>query len=80
VALRLGSPVVSVNENKPSVITRGGEILEADIIIGADGKHSCAFEPDILTRSTLGIKSIVRNSLVTDSATQFETLVWMQRE
>ena len=42
--------------------------MEADIIIGADGKHSCAFEPDILTRSTLGIKSIVRNSFVTDSA------------
>jgi hypothetical protein len=59
---------VSVNENKASVTIRGGEILEADIIIGVDGKHSCAFEPDILTISTLGIKSIVRNSLITDSA------------
>jgi salicylate hydroxylase len=40
VTLPLGCPVVSVNENKPSVTIRGGEILEADIIIGADGKHS----------------------------------------
>jgi salicylate hydroxylase len=47
VALRLGSPVVSVNENKPSVTIRGGEILEADIIIAADGKHLWAFKPDI---------------------------------
>jgi salicylate hydroxylase len=68
VTLRLGCPVVSINENKPSVTIKGREVLEADIIIGADSEDSLTLWTRLLTKSTLRITSIVRNSLVTDSA------------
>ncbi|CZR60361.1 uncharacterized protein PAC_10257 [Phialocephala subalpina] len=40
VEVRLGCRVVSVDENCPAVIINGGERVEADLVIGADGVNS----------------------------------------
>jgi salicylate hydroxylase len=36
--LRLGCAVVSVDDENPAVVIKGGERIPADIIVGADGK------------------------------------------
>jgi 2-polyprenyl-6-methoxyphenol hydroxylase-like FAD-dependent oxidoreductase len=40
IKLRLGCPVVGVEEETPAVLIKGGERIEGDLIVGADGK-SC---------------------------------------
>lgn len=45
VELSLGADVVQVNYDETGVTLRSGEILSADIVIGADGK----FNPDGVT-------------------------------
>jgi 2-polyprenyl-6-methoxyphenol hydroxylase-like FAD-dependent oxidoreductase len=49
VTLRLGCPVVFVDEKAPSVTVKGGEILKADIVIGADGMASLEDLTSLLT-------------------------------
>jgi salicylate hydroxylase len=38
IQLRLGCHVVGVDKEVPAVLIEGGERIEADLIIGADGK------------------------------------------
>ena len=40
VAFRLGCPVVALEEDDdtPAVVIKGGEKIEADVVVGADGK------------------------------------------
>lgn len=38
--IKFGSEVTSIDENAPSVTVSTGEVLTADLIIGADGYHS----------------------------------------
>lgn len=40
VTLRLGSLVVDIDEEHPAVIIKGGERIEGDLVIGADGELS----------------------------------------
>ena len=40
VKVRFGARVESLDETRPSVNLSSGEIFEADLIIGADGKSS----------------------------------------
>ena len=38
VTIRLGCPVVSVDEATASVTLKSGEVIRADLIVGADGR------------------------------------------
>jgi 2-polyprenyl-6-methoxyphenol hydroxylase-like FAD-dependent oxidoreductase len=38
ITVRLGCPVVEVDDEEVSVLIKGGEKIKADIIVGADGK------------------------------------------
>ncbi|KPI34546.1 3-hydroxybenzoate 6-hydroxylase [Cyphellophora attinorum] len=40
VKVRVGCPVVSVDETVPSVTIKGGEVVKADLIVGVDGTKS----------------------------------------
>jgi 2-polyprenyl-6-methoxyphenol hydroxylase-like FAD-dependent oxidoreductase len=42
ITLRLGCPVVAIEENDETVavVIRGGERIEAEVIVGADGKST----------------------------------------
>jgi 2-polyprenyl-6-methoxyphenol hydroxylase-like FAD-dependent oxidoreductase len=64
--LRLGCPVVAIEENDETVavVIRGGERIEAEVIVGADGKStinslhhmsSCIFQ---MFRSLLNIEEL----------------------
>lgn len=47
VKIRLGCAVESVDESAPSVTIKGGEVVHADLIIGADGTCLLSFvHPD----------------------------------
>jgi salicylate hydroxylase len=38
IALRLGCRVISIDDENVAVVIKGGQRIEADIIVGADGK------------------------------------------
>jgi flavin-dependent dehydrogenase len=38
ITLRLGCPVVAIDDENVAVVLKGGERIEADVIVGADGK------------------------------------------
>jgi 2-polyprenyl-6-methoxyphenol hydroxylase-like FAD-dependent oxidoreductase len=40
ISLRLGCPVVEVDDENLAVVIKGGERIEADVIVGADGKSA----------------------------------------
>ncbi|KAE9364905.1 FAD/NAD(P)-binding domain-containing protein [Stipitochalara longipes BDJ] len=61
VTLRLGCTVVGIDDNKHenvTVVIKGGEELEADVVVGADGESERLF---------LGIKSTVRKYIFPNS-------------
>lgn len=51
--VRVASMVVSIDFDKPSVTLANGATLEADLIVGADGK-CCSSLHDIVTRPPKG--------------------------
>ena len=44
--VRTGAEIVDIDPFKPSVTLRGGEVLSADVVVGADGPYG-------LTRQSL---------------------------
>lgn len=40
ITINMGSEIVSFDESVPSATLKSGETITADVIIGADGKHS----------------------------------------
>jgi salicylate hydroxylase len=80
IELRLGCPVVGVDVEAPAVLIKGGERIEGDLIVGADGKSCASHEPIessdlrnsqplfiLQLKIFLGIKSVVRKSSGLDS-------------
>jgi FAD binding domain-containing protein len=71
--LRLGARVESVDEEGPSVSLADGETISADLVILADGEspraNSYAFVTKLLTTTTTGIKSKLRDAIIPEENT-----------
>ena len=56
--MRLGCPVVGVDDEEVAVVIKGGERIEADIVVGADGKSAfLSIYHDMLLGYSLSFKS-----------------------
>ncbi|KAK7718935.1 hypothetical protein SLS63_010348 [Diaporthe eres] len=74
VEIRLGAPVKKINFEKTSVEVDGGQIMSANVIVGADGETG-----DLAYRATLKTTDLLalNDQQVTELCTQKRCTLWM---
>lgn len=63
ITFRLGCPVVDIDDQNIAVVIKGGERIEADLIIGADGKSTMNALQAIQTQCRYSLRSFMASSI-----------------